>query len=51
MLIFTEITSEKMAIGHIFDGQLHLLSEHTHVPTNDGRLLSNNAYLTDGYVW
>ena len=44
-----EITSEKMAIGHIFDGQAtFVVGTHTHVPTNDGRLLSNGtAYLTD----
>ena len=34
-----EITSEKMAIGHIFDGQAtFIVGTHTHVPTNDGRL-------------
>ena len=45
-----EITSEKMAIGHVFDGCATLVvGTHTHVPTNDGRVLSKGtAYLTDG---
>ena len=31
-----EITSEKMAIGHLFDGKATLVvGTHTHVPTND----------------
>ncbi len=44
-----EITSEKMAIGHIFDGFATLVvGTHTHVPTNDGRVLSKGTgYLTD----
>ena len=44
-----EITSEKMAIGHYFDGLATLVvGTHTHVPTNDGRILKNGtAYLTD----
>ena len=44
-----EITSEKMAIGHYFDGSATLVvGTHTHVPTNDGRILKNGtAYLTD----
>ena len=44
-----EITSEKMAIGHIFDGSATLVvGTHTHVPTNDGRILKHGtAYLTD----
>jgi len=44
-----EITSEKMAIGHFFDGSATLVvGTHTHVPTNDGRILNNGtAYLTD----
>ncbi len=44
-----EITSEKMAMGHFFDGKATLLvGTHTHVPTNDGRVLVNGtAYLTD----
>ena len=44
-----EITSEKMAMGHIFDGKATLfVGTHTHIPTNDGRVLNNGtAYLTD----
>ncbi|MFL2886690.1 MAG: TIGR00282 family metallophosphoesterase [Candidatus Pelagibacter sp.] len=44
-----EITSEKMAMGHFFDGSATLVvGTHTHVPTNDGRILKNGtAYLTD----
>ena len=44
-----EITSEKMAMGHFFDGNATLLvGTHTHVPTNDARLLKKGtAYQTD----
>ena len=44
-----EITSEKMAIGHFFDGKATLVvGTHTHVPTNDARILKNGtAYQTD----
>ena len=44
-----EITSEKMAIGHFFDGKATLVvGTHTHVPTNDVRILENGtAYQTD----
>ena len=44
-----EITSEKMAIGHFFDGKATLVvGTHTHVPTNDLRILNNGtAYQTD----
>tara|TARA_B100000686_G_C16567761_1_gene851213 strand:- start:160 stop:966 length:807 start_codon:yes stop_codon:yes gene_type:complete len=44
-----EITSEKMAIGHIFNGFATLVvGTHTHVPTNDSRILNKGtAYLTD----
>ncbi len=44
-----EITSEKMAVGHIFNGRATLVvGTHTHVPTNDGRILNKGtAYLTD----
>ena len=44
-----EITSEKMAIGQIFNGFATLVvGTHTHVPTNDGRILNKGtAYLTD----
>ena len=44
-----EITSEKMAIGHFFDGKATLVvGTHTHIPTNDARVLQNGtAYQTD----
>ena len=44
-----EITSEKNAIGHFFDGKASLVvGTHTHVPTNDARILKNGtAYQTD----
>tara|TARA_Y100000816_G_C26024342_1_gene536027 strand:+ start:157 stop:960 length:804 start_codon:yes stop_codon:yes gene_type:complete len=44
-----ETTSEKMAIGHFFDGKATLvIGTHTHVPTNDARVLANGtAYQTD----
>ena len=44
-----EITSEKMAIGHFFDGKATLVvGTHTHIPTNDARILKNGtAYQTD----
>tara|TARA_A100001011_G_scaffold397828_1_gene500087 strand:+ start:514 stop:1320 length:807 start_codon:yes stop_codon:yes gene_type:complete len=44
-----EITSEKMAIGHLFDGKATLVvGTHTHVPTNDARILhKGTAYQTD----
>ena len=44
-----EITSEKNAIGHYFDGNATLvIGTHTHIPTNDARVLKNGtAYQTD----
>ena len=44
-----EITSEKNAIGHFFDGKATLVvGTHTHIPTNDTRILKNGtAYQTD----
>ena len=44
-----EITSEKMAMGYFFDGKASLVvGTHTHVPTNDVRILFNGtAYQTD----
>ena len=44
-----EITSEKMAMGHFFDGNATLVvGTHTHIPTNDVRILTNGtAYQTD----
>ena len=44
-----EITSEKNAIGHYFDGKATLVvGTHTHIPTNDARILNKGTgYLTD----
>ncbi len=44
-----EITSEKMAMGHFFDGQATLvIGTHTHVPTSDMIILNKGtAYQTD----
>ena len=44
-----EITSEKMAIGHFFDGNSTcVVGTHTHVPTADTRILDGGtAYQTD----
>ncbi len=44
-----EITSEKNAIGHFFDGKATLVvGTHTHIPTNDARILKDGtAYQTD----
>ena len=44
-----EITSEKMAVGHFFDGHATcVVGTHTHVPTADTRILDKGtAYQTD----
>ena len=44
-----EITSEKMAMGHFFDGcATAVIGTHTHVPTSDCRILNKGtAYQTD----
>lgn len=44
-----ETTSEKQAMGYFLDGRISALcGTHTHVQTNDARLLNNGtAYLTD----
>ena len=44
-----EITSEKMAAGHFFDGHVTcVVGNHTHIPTADTRILDNGtAYQTD----
>ena len=44
-----EITSEKMAMGHLFDGKATLvIGTHTHVPTSDTIILERGtAYQTD----
>lgn len=47
--IHAEATSEKMAVGHYFDGRASLIvGTHTHVPTSDTMILSRgSAYQTD----
>ena len=44
-----EITSEKMAMGFLFDGQATMVvGTHTHVPTSDHRIMEKGtAYQTD----
>ncbi len=44
-----ETCTEKMAMGHFFDSKATLvIGTHTHVPTNDARILENGtAYQTD----
>jgi len=44
-----EITSEKMAMGYLFDGKVTMVvGTHTHVPTSDYRILEKGtAYQTD----
>ena len=44
-----EITSEKMAIGYLFDGKATaVVGTHTHVPTSDHRIMEKGtAYQTD----
>ena len=44
-----EITSEKMAMGYLFDGKVTIVfGTHTHVPTSDHRILDKGtAYQTD----
>ena len=44
-----EITSEKNAVAHFFDGKASLVvGTHTHIPTKDARILKNGtAYQTD----
>ena len=45
----SETIIEKMALGHMFDGQATLVvGTHTHVPTKDERILENgSAYVSD----
>lgn len=47
--IHAEATSEKLAMGHSFDGKVSLVvGSHTHVPTADHQILpGGTAYLTD----
>ena len=44
-----EITSEKMAMGYLFDGKATMvIGTHTHVPTSDHRIMEKGtAYQTD----
>jgi calcineurin-like phosphoesterase len=44
-----EITSEKMAMGYLFDGKATMVvGTHTHVPTADYRIMEKGtAYQTD----
>ncbi len=44
-----EITSEKMAMGYLFDGKATMVvGTHTHVPTSDHRIMDKGtAYQTD----
>ena len=44
-----EITSEKMALGYLFDGKVTMfVGTHTHVPTSDHRIMEKGtAYQTD----
>ena len=44
-----EITSEKMALGYLFDGKVTMVvGTHTHVPTSDHRVMKKGtAYQTD----
>ena len=47
--IHGEITSEKMAMGYLFDGKATVVvGTHTHVPTSDHRIMEKGtAYQTD----
>ena len=47
--IHAEATSEKIALGHYFDGRIPIIfGTHTHVPTADLRILpGGSGYITD----
>ena len=47
--VHAEITSEKMALGHLLDGRVTgVVGTHTHVPTSDYKILEKGtAYQTD----
>jgi hypothetical protein len=47
--VHAEATSEKMAMGHVFDGRASLVvGTHTHVPTADAQILpGGTAYQSD----
>ncbi len=49
MDIHAEATSEKLALGHYFDGRIHMMfGTHTHVPTADEQILpGGSGYVTD----
>ena len=39
-----EITSEKMAMGYLFDGKATMVvGTHTHVPTSDHRIMDKGT--------
>ncbi len=44
-----EATSEKMAMGHVFDGRVSaVIGTHTHIPTADEQILpKSTAYMSD----
>ena len=42
--IHAEITSEKMALGHLLDGKVTIVvGTHTHVPTSDAKILQKGS--------
>ena len=41
--IHGESTSEKMAIGHFFDGDVNVFGTHTHIPTADLQILDKGT--------
>ena len=44
--IHAEITSEKMALGHFYDGEATcVIGTHTHVPTADTRILEKGQLI------
>lgn len=47
--LHSDLTSEKVALGHYLDGKATIVvSDHSHVPTADARILSNGtATITD----
>ena len=43
-----EITSEKMAMGYLFDGKATMVvGTHTHVPTSDHRIMEKGNCLSN----
>ncbi len=49
LYVHAEATSEKMAMGHVFDGRVSLVvGTHSHIPTADAQILPcGTAYQTD----